>query len=396
MVKRVAILGSTGSIGRNALRVIEWLNSLGGRSAGRDGVCDRFEPVVLTAHGNVELLAEQARRWRPRYVAVSRADCRGRLSGALEGLDIEVLGGPESLVDLASLDEVDIVLTAVVGVAGLAPALSAARAGKRLAVANKEPLVVAGELLVESAASGRILPVDSEHSAVFQALQAGSAGEVRRIVLTGSGGPFRNASVESISAATPDDVLAHPVWRMGPKVTVDSATMINKAFEVIEAHWLFNLAVEKIDVLIHPESVVHSMVEFVDGSVVAQLGEPDMCLPIQYALTYPGRVEGLAGRLDLERVGRLGFEKPDFDKFRALPLGYEVARAGGTVPAVFNAANEAAVEEFLAGRVRFVSIIRLVEECLNKHDSRSGASLEELLDVDAWARKEVLKLASRL
>jgi 1-deoxy-D-xylulose-5-phosphate reductoisomerase len=306
-------------------------------------------------------------------------------------LDAEVLAGPESLVQIAELEDVDIVLTAVVGAAGLPSALSAAKKGKKLAIANKEPLVIAGELLTKTAREngGTILPVDSEHSAISQAMRSGSRREVSRIILTASGGPFRKAGIEDLQYVTLEQALAHPVWDMGPKITIDSATMMNKAFEVIEAHWLFDMPVEKIEVLVHPESIVHSLVEFVDGSVIAQMGQPDMCLPIQYALTYPARVAGIGKPLRLEEIGKLTFERPDFETFRALPLGYEVARTGGTAPVVFNAANEAAVQEFLAGAIEFVNIVELIERCLDKHTVKRQVALEELLEVDAWARKEV-------
>ncbi|MBA7656686.1 1-deoxy-D-xylulose 5-phosphate reductoisomerase [subsurface metagenome] len=299
------------------------------------------------------------------------------------------------MTEIAQLEEVDIVLTAVVGAAGLPAVLAAAQKGKTLAIANKEPLVIAGELLTATAKENNstILPVDSEHSAIFQAMQSGSADEVSKIILTASGGPFRNATVEDIQNVTREQALSHPVWDMGPKITVDSATMMNKALEVIEAHWLFDMPVEKIEVLIHPESIVHSLVEFVDGSVIAQLGAPDMCLPIQYALTYPARVAGIAKHLQLEELGKLTFERPNLETFRVLSLGFEVARTGGTAAVVFNAANEAAVQEFLAGRIKFVNIVEVIEHCLNKHSVKSCASLEELLEADAWARREVLELA---
>jgi len=382
MVRRIAILGSTGSIGRNALRVIE-------------GLGEGYSVYALSANSKVELLAEQARAFRPKVVAITDASCRERLVDLLGDLEVEILSGPESLVTLAELDEVDTVLTAIVGAAGLPAVLAAAKKGKRLAIANKEPLVVAGELLMaEAAKSGsEILPVDSEHSAIFQAMQAGKRTEVAKIILTASGGPFRNHSADEIEDVTLEQALAHPTWDMGPKITIDSATMMNKALEIIEARWLFDVAVERIEVLIHPESIVHSLVEFVDGSVIAQLGEPDMCLPIQYALTYPDRLAGLARAPRLAEIGSLNFSKPDAEVFRALPLAYEVCRAGGTAAAVFNAANEAAVEEFLAGKIRFVNILELVEDCLNRHDVKTGVSLEELLEADAWARRQVSALA---
>jgi 1-deoxy-D-xylulose-5-phosphate reductoisomerase len=380
MVKRIAILGSTGSIGKNVLRVIDALGT-------------GYDVVALTAHSSVELLAAQARRYRPKFVAVTNADYYQQLQQAVAGLDVEVLAGPESLVQIAQLEEVDIVLTAIVGAAGLPAVLGAAKKGKTLAIANKEPLVIAGELLTKTAreTGGTILPVDSEHSAIFQAMQAGSHEEVSRIILTSSGGPFREASNADIQNATLEEALSHPVWDMGPKITVDSATMMNKALEVIEAHWLFDMPVDKIDVLIHPESIVHSLVEFIDGSTVAVLGEPDMCLPIQYALTYPKRSAGITRHLRLEEVGKLTFEKPNLDTFGALALGFDVARTGGTAAVVFNAANEAAVQEFLAGRIKFVNIVELVEHCLNKHDVKTNVSLDELLEADAWARREVIE-----
>ncbi len=378
MTKQIAILGSTGSIGKNALRVI-------------DALGQGYSIVALTAHSNVELLAEQTRRYKPRFVAVTNPDYVGQFREFLGDSEVTILEGPGGLEETAGLEDVDIVLTAVVGAAGLPAVFAAARCGKQLAVANKEPLVVAGELLMNEAKKngGVVLPVDSEHSAVFQAMQSGTSEEVNKIILTASGGPFRGNTAEDIAKVTREQALAHPVWNMGPKITVDSATMMNKAFEIIEARWLFDMPVEKIEVLIHPESIIHSLVEFVDGSVVAQLGEPDMCLPIQYALTYPQRIAGIAKRLRLEDISKLTFEKPDLETFRAIRLAYEVARAGGTAAAVFNAANEAAVEEFLAGGIEFVSIVELIEHCLDKHDVKTNASIEELLEADAWARKEV-------
>jgi 1-deoxy-D-xylulose-5-phosphate reductoisomerase len=382
VVKQIAILGSTGSIGRNAIAVI-------------DALGPNYQIFALTAHSSIQLLAEQARRYRPRFVAVTDSGCAKDLSEMLADLDVEVLAGAQAMTTIAEMDQVDVVLAAVVGAAGLPALLAAARKGKRLAIANKEPLVIAGELLTKEIHKngGVILPVDSEHSAVFQAMQCGSPEEVKRIILTGSGGPFRLATAEELQEVTPEQALSHPTWDMGPKITVDSATMMNKAFEIIEARWLFGMPVEKIEVLIHPESIVHSLVEFVDGSVMAQLGEPDMCLPIQYALTYPARVAGISRELRLEETGRLTFARPDFEMFRALPLAYEVAATAGTAPVVFNAANEAAVGEFLAGRISFVNIVEFIEHCLDKHSIKTQVSLEELLEVDDWARREVTELS---
>ncbi|MHC4721164.1 MAG: 1-deoxy-D-xylulose-5-phosphate reductoisomerase [Planctomycetota bacterium] len=285
MSKKIAILGSTGSIGTSSLRVIKALGP-------------EYEVVALTAHSNTEMLAEQVRQFKPRFVGLTDPPKAGDLRDRLGDYDGEILIGPGSLVEIAAIDETDTVITAIVGAAGLGAVLEAAKKGKTLAIANKEPLVIAGQLLTETAkANGAIiLPIDSEHSAIFQALQAGQSDEVSKIILTASGGPFREALPAEIENATVAEALAHPTWEMGRKVTVDSATMMNKALEVIEARWLFDVSTDKIDVLVHPESVVHSMVEFVDGSVVAVLGRPDMCVPIQYALTYPRRVKGVAER----------------------------------------------------------------------------------------------------
>jgi 1-deoxy-D-xylulose-5-phosphate reductoisomerase len=380
MRKKIAILGSTGSIGRSALEVIAAMES-------------EFEVVALSAHSRIDLLAQQTEAFKPRYAAVTDEIRAGEFKSMVPRFSGRVLEGAESLVELASLDEVDIVLCAVVGAAGLPAALAAAGAGKRLAIANKEPLVIAGELLTQAArqSGATLLPIDSEHSAVFQAMQAGRHDEVRRIILTASGGPFRKASAEQMNNASISQALAHPTWSMGPKITIDSATMMNKALEVIEAVWLFNLPAEKIDVLIHPESVVHSMVEFVDGSVVAQLGTPDMKVPIQYALTYPKRVPGIAKGLELDKLGQLTFHAPDLTKFRALSLGFQVAQTGGSAPVVFNAANEAAVAAFLEGRIPFGRIVELIDHCLQSHSVQEHLTLDELLEIDAWARRHAVE-----
>lgn len=403
-IKRIAILGSTGSVGQKALRVIDSLNSslvarrspaVPSHRRGRslDKGQPQYEIVALSANSSIELLAEQARRYRPRFVAVTDPDYYHELKELIGDLDTKILAGPDSLVEIAELSEVDIVFAAVVGAAGLPAVLAAAKKGKTLAIANKEPLVIAGELLTRTVKEngGVILPVDSEHSAIFQAMQAGARDEVSKIILTASGGPFRTASLDDMSNVTLEEALAHPVWDMGPKITIDSATMMNKALEVIEARWLFDVGVERIEVLIHPESIVHSLVEFIDGSVIAQLGTPDMCLPIQYALTYPLRLPGLAEHLRLDELGQLTFEKPNLKVFRALALGFEVAKTDGTAAVVFNAANEAAVGEFLEGRIKFVNIVELIEHCLSKHSVKTGVSLEELLEIDAWARREVIE-----
>ncbi|MBL7215021.1 MAG: 1-deoxy-D-xylulose-5-phosphate reductoisomerase [Phycisphaerae bacterium] len=384
MRKKVAILGSTGSIGCNTLQVIEALHPA-------------YEVIALSANSNADLLARQAKQFKPQYVAITGDAHYAALKDELSGFEGQLLSGAESLVDLASLDEVDIVVCAVVGAAGLPAALAAAKAGKTVAIANKEPLVIAGELLTTAAReSGAVLlPIDSEHSAVFQAMQAGQPDEVRKIILTASGGPFRNASLDEMNQATIEQALAHPTWEMGPKITIDSATMMNKALEVIEAVWLFGMPVEKIDVLIHPESIVHSMVEFIDGSVIAQLGTPDMKVPIQYALTWPKRVKGIAEGLQLHQLGQLNFEPPDLGRFKALALGFEVAKTSGSAPVVFNAANEAAVAAFLDGHIRFGQIVELIDHCLQIHSVQSHLTLEALLEIDAWARRQVQKQLSQ-
>ena len=384
MVRKIAILGSTGSIGTSTLRVIEGLGA-------------EYEVVALSGHNNYKLLAEQVKQFGVKYAAITNSDRLGEFKKALAGANVEVFCGAEGMVEIAELSEVDTVVTAVVGAAGLKAVLAAAKKGKTLAIANKEPLVIAGEMLTRIARENgaTILPVDSEHSAIFQALQSGKADEIERIILTASGGPFRKATLEELSNVTLEEALDHPTWDMGPKITVDSATMMNKALEIIEAVWLFGVDVDKIDVLIHPESVVHSMVEFVDGSVIAQLGTPDMCVPIQYALTYPKRVRGIANRVKFEELGSLTFESPNLDVFRSLELGFRVAREGGSAPVVFNGANEAAVEAFLAGRIKFTAIMELVERCVDEHEVSLCVTLEELLEADAWAREIVSGIVSR-
>lgn len=384
MIKKIAILGSTGSIGTNALRVIEAL--------GPD-----YKVIALTANTSAKLLAEQTKKFKPEYVALTNPESKAEFCRLAEGFTGKVLTGPESLIEIAALDEADIVITAIVGAAGLPAVLKAAQMGKTLAIANKEPLVIAGQLLMETARQNgaTILPVDSEHSAIFQSLQSGRIEEVNKLILTASGGPFRTATASEIENATLQDALAHPTWDMGPKISVDSATMVNKALEVIEAVWLFGIPAEKIEVMVHPESIVHSMVEFVDGSVIAQMSTPDMALPIQYALTYPKRQKGVTNHLKFDELGTLTFEKPNLDVFKALRLGFEVAKQGGSAPVVFNAANEAAVEQFLAEKIRFSMIPDIIEHCICEHKPDSSVSLEEMMEADAWARNEVAEYLAK-
>ncbi len=376
--KRIAILGSTGSIGVNALEVVQRLGP-------------PHRVTALSAHRQCNKLIEQIRHHRPAAVAVTDDDACDRVIAAMNGDPVTVHRGQAGLVELVQRDDVDIVLAAIVGAAGLPAALAAVEHGKTLALANKEALVVAGSILIPLARSKNvpILPVDSEHSAIFQAMQCGRLPEVRRVILTASGGPFRNATKEKIESATLDDALNHPTWRMGNKITIDSATMFNKALELIEACWLFDIPPSKIEIVIHPESVVHSMVEFVDHSVIAHLSPPDMRTPIQYALTYPHRCQGISRRLDLSKAFNLTFQPPDFDRFPALGIAYEVAELGGTAGAVMNAANEAAVQLFIDGRIPFGGIARLVRHTLDQHQVRSHPALDDLLEADRWARAAV-------
>ena len=378
-INNIAILGSTGSIGTNSLRVIEALG-------------EGYNVWAITANTKVEMLAEQARKYEPAVVAIADESKYAELKSLLPGFKGQVLAGTQSLIEVSTASEVDTVITAIVGAAGLPATIEAAKKGKRLAIANKEPLVVAGKFLTRAAKENgaEILPVDSEHSAVFQAMLAGRADEVAKVILTASGGPFRNASKDDIKNASLEEALNHPTWDMGPKITIDSATMVNKALEVIEARWLFDLDVDKIDVLIHPESIIHSMVEYVDGSVIAQLGTPDMCTPIQYALTYPSRAEGISTRIDFSNMRSLNFQEPDFEIFRGLKLGFDSLKCADSMPVVFNAANEAAVAEFLAGKIKFYQITELIERTMDGHEPIEVMGLDQLFEIDCWARCDVV------
>ncbi len=374
----MVVLGSTGSIGTSTLDVISHLPQ-------------RLQTAGLSAHSSWPALFEQANRHRPARVAVTDPEAVRQLDRGQLDPGIELLTGPEGVARLVSDPEVDIVLSAIVGAAGLEGTWAALEAGKTVAVANKETLVMAGPLVMELAArrGATVLPVDSEHSAVFQALRGSRVDEVERVVLTASGGPFRGRRAAELERVTVDQALRHPTWRMGPKITVDSATLMNKALEVIEARWLFGLPAERIEVIIHPESIVHSFVEFVDGSVLAQLSPPDMRLPIQYALTYPERVPGPARKLCWRELSGLRFEQPDHETFPAIQLGYEVARRGGTCGAVLNAANEAAVERFLKGDLEFLDIPRACRAALDNHHYDPAPTLAQLDAADRWARQEI-------
>ena len=377
--RRVAVLGSTGSVGTSTLDVLRHLP-------------DRLHLIGLAAHSNWEQLAQQCREFKPRVAVLCDPLAFERADRSYFPRETRLLG-PEGVQRLASDPDVDVVVSAVVGAAGLAGTWAALEAGKTVALANKETLVVAGPLVTELAAKrgAKLLPVDSEHSAVFQAMSGYTTDDVARIVLTASGGPFRGKTAAELETVSPEQALKHPTWRMGPKITIDSATLMNKALEVIEARWLFGLDPAKIDVIVHPESVVHSFVEFVDGSVLAQLSPPDMRLPIQYALTYPQRRSGPAKKLDWASLAALHFEPPDRGTFAALDLGFEVAARGGTCGAVLNAANEAAVGRFLAGGLGFLEIARCCRAVLDSHDYDPAPSLERLLALDGWARQEVMR-----
>ncbi len=376
-IRHIALLGSTGSIGRSSLEVIA-------------GFPDRFRVTYLTAHRNIELLKEQIARFRPRGVVVLDDACASALHSSLNGAT-EVLRGEEGLEEVVRRHDVDLVISALVGIVGLKPTLAAIEAGKDVALANKETLVVAGELIMRRAREQgiRLLPVDSEHSAILQCLQGENPREVKRLILTASGGPFLGMEPKELDAVTPAQALRHPTWKMGNKITIDSATLMNKGLEVIEAFWLFGIPPERIDVVIHPQSIIHSMVEFADGSVKAQLGLPDMKLPIQYALLYPERPPSLAGHLDFTALQTMTFRPPDTERFRCLPLAYRALAMGGTAPAVMNAANEIAVQLFLEGRLPFPAIPSIVEESLNAHEPLRNAALDDVLRADRDTRERV-------
>ena len=383
-MKRIVILGSTGSIGRNALWVAERFP-------------ERLQVVGLGAGKNIDLLAEQVRRFRPRVVAVLTSELAGDLRRRLSP-DTEIVAGLSGYQQVAALPESELVLSAMVGAAGLVPTLAALRAGKDVALANKETLVMAGDLVTTEVRRHQVtlLPVDSEHSAIFQALTGHRRQDLRRVVLTASGGPFLHADLEELQRVTPAQALAHPNWRMGPKVTIDSATLMNKGFEVIEARWLFDLDLSQIGVAVHPQSIVHSLVEYVDGSVIAQLGIPDMRVPIAYALTHPERLPLDLPPLDLLAVQSLTFLEPDRTRFPCLGLAFAALKAGGTMPAVLNAANEVAVEAFLAGRIPFLAISAVVEETLGQHRSSPAVDVEVVLGADRGAREEARRIVERL
>jgi 1-deoxy-D-xylulose-5-phosphate reductoisomerase len=371
-MKTLAVLGSTGSIGKNTLRVAEHLG---------------YKIASLAVHSNIDLLEEQGKKWDPEVIAVYDKDQAFALQKRLPHQ--VVVGGMEGLMQAATVPGADIVISAMVGAAGILPTFKAIEAGKTIGLANKEVLIAAGELMMSLARKQgvQILPIDSEHSAIFQCLQGEDIASVRRLILTASGGPFRGASWEELRAITPRRALDHPTWKMGKKITIDSSTLMNKGLEVIEAHFLFDQPLEKIDVVIHPQSIIHSFVEFIDGSLMAQMGEHDMQIPIQYALTYPERKNGLHPCFDFAKYSTLEFSKPDLEKFPCLRLAYRAAKVGGTLPCFMNAANEVLVEQFLAGKISWIDIGKKLETLMEAHQVLPQESLETLLEIDLEARK---------
>ncbi len=384
MPKRIAILGSTGSIGRSTLEVIEHLGP-------------EYRAIALSGHRQGRELLEQVRKHRPSAVAITDRTMDPVTTEEIRRNVDRLSVGSQGLVEMVERDDVDLVVAAIVGAAGLPAVFAAVRAGKPVALANKESLVIAGSLVIPQARERNvpILPIDSEHSAVFQAIRCGRRDEIKRVILTASGGPFRTASIEQIERATLADALNHPTWRMGNKVTIDSATMFNKGLELIEACWLFDLRPEQVEIVVHPESIVHSMVEFVDGSTMAQLSPPDMRTPIQYAITYPDRLRGIGRTMDWRERVSLNFEPPDPQRFPALGIACEVARTGGTSGAVMNAANEVAVEAFTTGKITFGEISRTVELTILRHRVQSSPSLDDLLQADRWARAEAAAMVNK-
>src|SRR5213596_781434 len=382
--KRVVILGATGSIGQSALKVA------------RD-IPERMEIVGLAANSNAQKLAEAANEIRPESVCLVDETKIDILGKALN-YEPRIFIGEEGLREIACLTNAEMVLVAIVGTGGLRPALAAIEAGKDLAVASKEILVMAGEIVTREARENgtNVLPVDSEHNAIFQCLEGKKSSDIRRIILTASGGPFRETPRKDFDSITPEQALKHPTWNMGPKITIDSATLFNKGLEMIEAHWLFGVEMRRVEVVIHPQSIVHSMVEFADGSVLAQLSHSDMCFPIQYAITWPDRVPNSLPPLDFAKLARLEFFAPRYDDFPALKLARQAGEVGGTLPAVLNAANEVAVAAFLDQKVSFPSISQIVEEVMNRHRSVAHPDLDAILRADQWARGQARECAKSL
>jgi 1-deoxy-D-xylulose-5-phosphate reductoisomerase len=385
-MKNISILGSTGSIGMNALDVIKDNPS-------------QFRVVALSAGRNITLLKEQIEQYKPKIVSVIDCEHARVLENILgPACKTEILSGPDGYQEMASLKEADIVISSMVGSAGLLPTIRAIEAGKDIALANKEIMVMAGDIIVKKAEMKgvRILPVDSEHSAIFQCISGNRHCDIRRIILTASGGPFLKISSEELIKVTPAQALKHPNWNMGSKISIDSASMMNKGLELIEAKWFFSVDIERIEIQIHPQSIIHSMVEYIDGAVIAQLGVPDMRLPIAYALSYPERLRRSEPSLDLAKVGRFEFFIPDFEKFPNLRLAYTAGRIGGTLPAVLNAANEVAVELFLKESLRFTDMPKMIEEVMSSHRTKESPDIEDILAADRWARGKAYIISERM
>jgi 1-deoxy-D-xylulose-5-phosphate reductoisomerase len=384
-MKTIVILGSTGSIGTSTLDIV-------------DRFPEDFRVAALTAGSNDEKLEEQIRRFKPRLVALSDGSAAARLRQRCAGLPVEILAGEEGLIQVASAPEAELVVSAIVGGAGLVPTLAAIRSRKQIALANKEPMVMAGKLMQDEARryGVRIFPVDSEHSAIFQSLEGHRKEDVRRLILTASGGALWTLGREELQDVTPERALQHPNWKMGAKITIDSATLMNKGLEVVEARWLFDIPESQIEVMIHRESIIHSLVEYADRSMIAQLGLPDMRTPISYAMRYPGRMTLDLPSLDLTEIGNLTFCKPDHDRFPCLGLGYESLRIGGTMPAAMNAANEIAVEGFLNGGIRFIDIAEVIHSTMDLHTTKDIETLEDALEADRWAREKAESLVVAL
>lgn len=383
-MKRLAILGSTGSIGVNALDIIRRFP-------------EQYEVISLSAGLNIELLRGQILQFQPKVVSVLNREVAGELQKGLDGMQTEVVYGVEGLIRVATHPEVDQVVSAIVGAVGLIPTVSAIKTGKSIALANKEPLVMAGKIVMEEAKKNgvQILPVDSEHSAIFQSLLGHRKEDIHHLILTASGGPFLNLPLSKLHEATVRDALNHPHWEMGKKITIDSASLMNKGLEVIEAHWLFDIPVEKIIVQIHPQSVVHSMVEYRDGSIIGQMGIADMRIPIAYALSFPGRMNLKLPPLDLSQAGPLTFSRPDPEKFPCLRLAYQSIEIGETMPAILNAANEVAVNGFLEGSIKFTSIPLLIQRVMEEHEVKSARTIEDILRADQWAREKAKIIIER-
>ena len=379
--KQIAILGSTGSIGTQALEVISENDSL-------------FEVYALTANNNVDLLIEQSRKYKPEMVAIGNETHYQKLKESLSDLPIKVFAGEDSIAQLAEMQPIDMVLTAMVGYSGLKPTISAIKAGKKIALANKETLVVAGEMVCDLAAhfNSAILPVDSEHSAIFQCLAGEGNNPIEKLILTASGGPFRTKSMHELEHVTSVQALKHPNWDMGAKITIDSASMMNKGFEIIEAKWLFGVTPDQIQVVVHPQSIIHSMVQFADGSIKAQLGLPDMKLPIQYAMTYPERLKTNFPRFDFDICNQFTFEQPDLERFRNLAFAYYAMDKGGNMPCILNAANEMVVAEFLKDKIGFLQMSDIIETVMAKADFIAKPTYEDYVKTDAMVRKLTLEL----